>query len=68
MKSTLANLIEENLNQVWSVHNPEYRLNIIKNSYERKPEDIAKVAVFLASDEAACISGERKSVSGWIYS
>lgn len=32
-----------------------------------QPEDIAKVAVFLASDEAAWITGEKISVSGGIY-
>ncbi|MBT2620076.1 glucose 1-dehydrogenase [Chryseobacterium sp. ISL-6] len=32
-----------------------------------RPEDIAKVAVFLASDEAAWITGEKISVSGGIY-
>lgn|SRR5690606_9936533 len=32
-----------------------------------QPEDIAKVAVFLASDDAAWITGERISVSGGIY-
>lgn len=32
-----------------------------------QPEDIAKVAVFLASDEAAWITGEKLSVSGGIY-
>ncbi|BCG87048.1 hypothetical protein MesoLj113c_31580 [Mesorhizobium sp. 113-3-9] len=29
-----------------------------------QPEDIAKVAVFLASDEAAWVSGERITASG----
>lgn len=32
-----------------------------------RPEDIAKVAVFLASDDAAWITGERISVSGGMY-
>ncbi|MCR5889996.1 glucose 1-dehydrogenase [Hymenobacter sp. J193] len=32
-----------------------------------QPEDIARVAVFLASDEAAWITGEKISVSGGIY-
>ena len=32
-----------------------------------KPEDIAKAAVFLASDEAAWITGEQISVSGGMY-
>jgi len=32
-----------------------------------QPEDIAKVAVFLASDDAAWINGEKISVSGGIY-
>lgn len=32
-----------------------------------QPDDIAKVAVFLASDEAAWITGEKISVSGGIY-
>ncbi|MCF2444039.1 glucose 1-dehydrogenase [Dyadobacter sp. CY345] len=32
-----------------------------------RPEDIAKVAVFLASDESAWITGEKISVSGGIY-
>lgn len=32
-----------------------------------QPEDIAKVALFLASDEAAWITGEKISVSGGIY-
>lgn len=32
-----------------------------------QPEDIAKVAVFLASDDAAWITGEKLSVSGGIY-
>lgn len=32
-----------------------------------QPEDIAKVAVFLASDESAWIMGEKLSVSGGIY-
>ncbi|KQR71202.1 SDR family NAD(P)-dependent oxidoreductase [Pedobacter sp. Leaf176] len=32
-----------------------------------QPEDIAKVAVFLSSDEAAWITGEKISVSGGIY-
>ncbi|WP_432710571.1 SDR family NAD(P)-dependent oxidoreductase [Pedobacter sp.] len=32
-----------------------------------KPEDIAKVAVFLASDDAAWITGEKISVSGGLY-
>lgn len=32
-----------------------------------QPEDIAKVAVFLASNEAAWITGEKISVSGGIY-
>ncbi|MXV16983.1 SDR family NAD(P)-dependent oxidoreductase [Hufsiella ginkgonis] len=32
-----------------------------------QPEDIAKVAVFLASDDAAWITGEKISVSGGIY-
>jgi 3-oxoacyl-[acyl-carrier protein] reductase len=32
-----------------------------------QPEDIAKVAVFLASEEAAWITGEKISVSGGIY-
>ena len=32
-----------------------------------QPEDIAKVAVFLASDDAGWITGERISVSGGIY-
>ncbi|RYF65970.1 MAG: SDR family oxidoreductase, partial [Cytophagaceae bacterium] len=32
-----------------------------------QPEDIAKVAVFLASDDAAWITGEQLSVSGGMY-
>lgn len=32
-----------------------------------QPEDIAKVAVFLASDDSAWITGEKISVSGGIY-
>lgn len=32
-----------------------------------RPEDIAKVAVFLASDDAGWITGEKISVSGGIY-
>jgi 3-oxoacyl-[acyl-carrier protein] reductase len=32
-----------------------------------KPEDIAKVAVFLASDDSAWITGEKITVSGGIY-
>jgi 3-oxoacyl-[acyl-carrier protein] reductase len=32
-----------------------------------KPDDIAKAAVFLASDDAAWITGERISVSGGMY-
>ncbi|GAB3354663.1 glucose 1-dehydrogenase [Arachidicoccus ginsenosidivorans] len=32
-----------------------------------KPEDIAKAAVFLASDEAAWITGEQLAVSGGMY-
>lgn len=32
-----------------------------------QPEDIAKVAVFLASDDSAWITGEKMSVSGGIY-
>jgi len=32
-----------------------------------QPEDIAKVAVFLASDDAAWITGEKIAVSGGIY-
>jgi len=32
-----------------------------------QPDDIAKVAVFLASDDAAWITGEKISVSGGIY-
>jgi 3-oxoacyl-[acyl-carrier protein] reductase len=32
-----------------------------------QPEDVAKVAVFLASDDAAWITGEKISVSGGIY-
>ena len=32
-----------------------------------QPEDIAKMAVFLASDDAAWITGEKISVSGGIY-
>ncbi|ANI89023.1 short-chain dehydrogenase [Arachidicoccus ginsenosidimutans] len=32
-----------------------------------KPEDIAKAAVFLASDDAAWITGEQLSVSGGMY-
>lgn len=32
-----------------------------------QPEDIAKVAVFLASDDAAYITGEKIAVSGGIY-
>ena len=32
-----------------------------------KPEDIAKAAVFLASDDAAWITGEQISVSGGMY-
>ncbi|NLU95392.1 SDR family oxidoreductase [Chitinophaga sp. Ak27] len=32
-----------------------------------QPEDIAKVAVFLASDDAAWSTGEKISVSGGIY-
>jgi 3-oxoacyl-[acyl-carrier protein] reductase len=32
-----------------------------------QPEDIAKVAVFLASEDAAWITGEKISVSGGIY-
>ncbi len=32
-----------------------------------QPEDIAKVAVFLASDDAAWITGEKVTVSGGIY-
>ncbi|WP_345953108.1 glucose 1-dehydrogenase [Mucilaginibacter sp. PAMB04168] len=32
-----------------------------------QPDDIAKVALFLASDEAAWITGEKISVSGGIY-
>jgi 3-oxoacyl-[acyl-carrier protein] reductase len=32
-----------------------------------QPEDIAKVAVFLASEEAAWITGEKIAVSGGIY-
>lgn len=32
-----------------------------------QPEDIAKVAVFLASDDSAWITGEKLSVSGGIY-
>jgi len=32
-----------------------------------RPEDIAKAAVFLASDDAAWITGEQISVSGGMY-
>lgn len=32
-----------------------------------QPEDVAKVAVFMASDEAAWITGEALSVSGGVY-
>ena len=32
-----------------------------------QPEDIAKAAVFLASDDAAWITGEQISVSGGMY-
>jgi 3-oxoacyl-[acyl-carrier protein] reductase len=32
-----------------------------------QPEDIAKVAVFLASDDAAWITGEQISVSDGMY-
>jgi 3-oxoacyl-[acyl-carrier protein] reductase len=32
------------------------------------PEDIAKAVVFLASDDAAWITGEHISVSGGMYS
>ena len=32
-----------------------------------QPEDIAKAAVFLASDDAAWITGEQLSVSGGMY-
>lgn len=32
-----------------------------------EPDDIAKVAVFFASDDAAWITGEKISVSGGIY-
>ena len=32
-----------------------------------QPEDIAKAAVFLASDDAAWITGEQISVSGDMY-
>jgi len=32
-----------------------------------QPEDIAKVAVFLASDDAAWVTGEKLAVSGGIY-
>lgn len=32
-----------------------------------QPEDIAKVSVFLASDDAAWITGEQLSVSGGMY-
>ena len=32
-----------------------------------QPEDIAKAAVFLASDEAAWITGEQLAVSGGMY-
>ena len=32
-----------------------------------QPEDIAKMAVFLASDDAAWVTGEKISVSGGIY-
>jgi len=32
-----------------------------------QPEDIAKVALFLASDDSAWITGEKISVSGGIY-
>ena len=32
-----------------------------------QPEDISKVAVFLASDDAAWITGENIAVSGGLY-
>ncbi len=32
-----------------------------------QPEDVAKAAVFLASDDAAWITGEKIAVSGGIY-
>lgn len=32
-----------------------------------QPDDIAKMAVFLASDDAAWITGEKIAVSGGIY-
>lgn len=35
MENTLANLMEENLKQVWSERNPEDRLKVIENIYEK---------------------------------
>ena len=32
-----------------------------------QPEDIAKVAVFLASDDAGWITGEKITVAGGLY-
>jgi len=38
------------------VHNPLGRL--------RQPEDSARVALFLVSDDTGCVTGERMAVSG----
>lgn len=48
----------------------EFETNLISKTplgRTGQPEDIAKVAVFLASDDAAWITGEKISVSGGIY-
>lgn len=48
----------------------EYETMFIANTplgRRGQPEDIAKVAVFLASDDAAWITGEQISVSGGMY-
>ncbi len=48
----------------------EYETMFIANTplgRRGQPEDIAKAAVFLASDDAAWITGEQISVSGGMY-
>jgi len=60
----------EGANSVGVTTGSEYEKMFIANTplgRRGKPEDIAKAAVFLASDDAAWITGEQISVSGGMY-
>ena len=52
---------------IWSTLAFAFLLNIVPLGRMAQPEEIARIAVFLASDDAAMMTGELMHVNGGVY-